>query len=675
MLLKIFKCVYCLPLLFAIQSLHATNYYLSVSGNDRNTGTSRQQCWQTINRLNKQKLQPGDSVLFMRGNTFYGKVICNYSGLPAKPIVYTAYGNGDMPIITGALPVTNFQPYKNNIYAASFNDTVKAVFINNHLQLLARYPNSGFKIMQGGVGNTVTFTDSSLTQPNGYWHGANVRFRTWDWEIRTSLVTNYSNNQVTIKDSSTNTLGKGWGYFFDNKLEALDTAGEWFYDYNAKKLLLYSDTKINVSEKFEAVILTTGISVAKNVHHVTISFLQVEKFFETGILLAGDNHNIQVNSNTIKQMDKTGIYVNDIAVSCNIANNKIYDINGRGIFALEPEHLLIEKNNLFNIGNIMGYGISGVNGMIAITIANKEAKKQASDHIAHHNIIQKNKVDSTGYVGIRMDGAYSKMEYNTISNALCNLSDGAAVYCWAISKNYTHDNTIRYNIISNVTGSNYGTPSGPSPAANGIYIDNQCYNILVAKNTLLNISASGIHVNSDAYDNVVKNNTIYNCNTALSLAEWATAKATYGNLLTGNQVFLLKPNQRGIVLMNFLLPYTKGMASFNNNQYYHLWGDTLMTDIYNTKYGSGNTQRVTNEYDFAAIQNKMGYEINGKSIRRIKGMANVIDSKILYNVADKNKAFNPGNGEWYNLQGRRVTRIAIAPYQSVIVVSGEEIIF
>jgi len=99
-----------------------------------------------------------------------------------------------------------------------------------------------------------------------------------------------------------------------------------------------------------------------------------------------------------------------------------------------------------------------------------------------------------------------------------------------------------------------------------------------------------------------------------------------------------------------------------------------MTNIYNTKYGSANTQRVTNEYDFVAIQNKMGYEINGKSIRRIKGMANVIDSKILYNVADKNKAFNPGNGEWYNLQGRRVTRIVIAPYQSVIVVSGEEMI-
>ena len=322
----------------------------------------------------------------------------------------------------------------------------------------------------------------------------------------------------------------------------------------------------------------------------------------------------------------------------------------------------------------MGYGISGVNGMIAITIANKEAKKQAADHIAHHNIIQKNKVDSTGYVGIRMDGAYSKMEYNTISNALCNLSDGAAVYCWAISKNYTHDNTIRYNIISNVTGSNYGTPSGPSPAVNGIYVDNQCYNILVANNTLLNISASGIHVNSDAYNNAVKNNTTYNYNTALSLAEWATAKATYGNLLTGNQVFLLKLKQRRIVLMNFLLPYTKGMATFNNNNYYHLWGDTLMTDIYNRKDSAGNTQWETKGYDFAGVQNMMRYELNGKSIRQIKGLVTLKSSKILYNATNKTKAFKPGNGKWYNLQGRRVSRIVIAPYQSVIEVSGEEMI-
>ena len=665
---KLYKSLYCLPTLFALQSLYATNYYLSASGNDNNTGTSRQQCWHTIKRLNQQKLQPGDSVLFMRGSSFYGELVCNYSGNLARPIVYTVYGKGALPVITGALPVTKFQPFTNNIYVATSNDNVKAVFINNQLKMLARYPNSGFKIMQGGVGNTVTFTDSSLTQPDGYWHGANLRFRTWDWEIRTSLVTTYANHQVTIKDSSTNTLGKGWGYYLDNKQSALDTAGEWFYNANTKQLLLYADEKIKLQQKAEAVILTTGITVAKNVHHVIISFLQVEKFYETVILLAGNNQYIRVSNNTIKQVDKTGIYVNDIAVNCRIGTNQVHDINGRGIFALEPAHLLIEKNNLFNIGNIMGYGISGVNGMIGITIANKETKKEPGDHIAHHNIITKNKVDSTGYVGIRMDGAYSKMEYNTVNNALCNLSDGAAIYCWAITKNYTHHNQIHHNIISNVSGSNYGTPSGPNPAANGIYIDNNCYNMLVENNTILNISASGIHINSDAYDNMVKNNTIYNCLSGFSVAEWAKPSATFGNTFKRNNIFLLAPQQRAITLMNFLLPGTKGMVSMDSNHYYHFWGDTLMTDIYNIKNTTGNPQRITNEYDFNGLQKIMSYEKSGESINYINGLKKIHKTNLFYNATDKLKIIEFENIKWFDLNGRRINSVSIKPGQSVVLV-------
>lgn len=663
----LFRCLYWFPIFFCIQSLHATNYYLSASGNDSNTGTSRQRSWQTIDRLNKQQLQPGDSVLFMRGSTFYGQLICKYSGKAVKPIVYTAYGKGAMPIITGALPLTAFQPFKNNIYASFANDTVKAVFVDNQLQLLARYPNTGFKIMQGGVGNTVTFTDTSLTQPDGYWQGSNIRFRTWDWEIRTSLVTSYANHQVTIKDSSTNTLGKGWGYYFDNNPEALDTAGEWFYNANTKQLLLYGDEKINSRQKVEAVMLTTGITIAKNVHHVIISFLQVEKFYETGILLAGNNQYIRVRNNTIKQVDKTGIYVNDIAENCSIVTNQVHDINGRGIFALEPAHLLIEKNNLYNIGNIMGYGINGVNGMIGITIANKETIKEAGDHIAHHNIITKNTVDSTGYVGIRMDGAYSKMEYNTVNNALCNLSDGAAIYCWATNKNYTHNNQIHHNIISNVSGSNYGTPSGPNPAANGIYIDNNCYNMLIENNTILNISASGIHINSDAYDNVVKNNTIYNCLGGFSVAEWAKPSATFGNTFIKNDIFLIAPQQRAITLINFLLPGTRGMVSMDSNHYYHFWGDTLMTDIYNIKDSTGKPQRITNEYDFNGLQKIMNYEKSGVSINYIKGLKKIHKTNLFYNATGKVKLIELKNGKSYNLTGRRVKSVSIQPYHSVVV--------
>jgi len=138
----------------------------------------------------------------------------------------------------------------------------------------------------------------------------------------------------------------------------------------------------------------------------------------------------------------------------------------------------ITENNITQIGNIPGYGISGVNGMIGIAIENVEKIKTATDHIGINNLIKGNIIDSIGYVGIRMDGAKSIMEHNVVSNSLLQLSDVAAIYCWAKDgKYYTYDNIIRNNIIFNITGNNIGTPSESNPIANGIYIDNNCYNI------------------------------------------------------------------------------------------------------------------------------------------------------------------------------------------------------
>jgi len=655
-------------LLICSQKIYATNYYLSAAGNDINAGATIQQPWRTIERLNKQPLKPGDTVLFKRGNSFYGELICKFSGSKNRPIVYCAYGAGAIPIITGAIEIKNLQLFKNEIYAASCKQNIKAVFTNNQQQFLARYPNVNFNIMQNGVGNPVSFIDSNLTQPNGYWKGANIRFRTWDWEVRTSTINSFANNIVTINDSSTNNLAKGWGYYFDNKIELLDTIGEWFYDKDTQQLFIYSITKPSVT--IAAVLLLNGVTIEKNIHHVTITQLQVEQFFNNGITLAGNNAYISISNNTIQQIDKTGVFINEVALHCDVSNNKITQINGRGIFALEPEHLLIEKNTVSNIGNIMGYGFSGVNNMIGIVIANNEVAKDSVSHIARHNTIRKNKVDSIGYVGIRMDGANSMLEYNTVNNVMYKLSDGAAIYTWALSKYYSHDNVIRYNIVSNVKGDNYGTPNGEA-AANGIYIDNNCYKILVQNNTVYNVSASGMHINSDACNNTLEHNTIYNCQTGVSVAEWAKPKATFGNTVQHNTFFMLHKEQFGVYLINFLLPTTASMAAFNNNTYYHFWSDTLMKDVYNSRDKAGNVYRNTNAYTLSGWQHKFGYESTGKSINKMNGINRIAESRLLYNNTDSIQTIQLSGKKYYSLQAKKLNEVIIMPYQSVIIISSK----
>jgi len=64
-------------------------------------------------------LQPGDRILFRRGDTFYGSLNITKSGEAGLPITIGAYGTGDKPVITGFTTVTGWANEGNGIYSAS----------------------------------------------------------------------------------------------------------------------------------------------------------------------------------------------------------------------------------------------------------------------------------------------------------------------------------------------------------------------------------------------------------------------------------------------------------------------------------------------------------------------------------------------------------------------------
>ncbi|MGL1902930.1 MAG: right-handed parallel beta-helix repeat-containing protein [Fibrobacterales bacterium] len=102
-------------LLVTIVSLAASNYYVSnISGNDDNSGLSVDVPWKSIQRVNKavfdDVLEPGDSVLFHRGEVWHDGLLNLYYvvGDSLNPIVIGAYGadsvrpelNGELSEIT-----------------------------------------------------------------------------------------------------------------------------------------------------------------------------------------------------------------------------------------------------------------------------------------------------------------------------------------------------------------------------------------------------------------------------------------------------------------------------------------------------------------------------------------------------------------------------------------------
>ncbi len=102
------------------QRVLLTAYYISPTGNNGNSGTSRDMAWQTIDRVNQQDMNPGflagDSINFQGGNTYQGSLQLHSQGNPTNgPITITSYGARTPATINGAtsegLTVTNAEWY------------------------------------------------------------------------------------------------------------------------------------------------------------------------------------------------------------------------------------------------------------------------------------------------------------------------------------------------------------------------------------------------------------------------------------------------------------------------------------------------------------------------------------------------------------------------------------
>jgi len=90
----------CILPFFPAQS--ATYYVDAKNGNDGNSGTSPTSAWKSLEKVSGFQFQPGDSVLFKRGEIWREQLNFPSSGAEGRPIVLDAYGAGALPIISGA---------------------------------------------------------------------------------------------------------------------------------------------------------------------------------------------------------------------------------------------------------------------------------------------------------------------------------------------------------------------------------------------------------------------------------------------------------------------------------------------------------------------------------------------------------------------------------------------
>lgn len=74
-------------------------YYISPKGDDNNTGLTKSSAWKTLERINRETFQPGESILFESGAVWNGNLRPLGSGEPENHITISSYGKGSMPVI------------------------------------------------------------------------------------------------------------------------------------------------------------------------------------------------------------------------------------------------------------------------------------------------------------------------------------------------------------------------------------------------------------------------------------------------------------------------------------------------------------------------------------------------------------------------------------------------
>lgn len=80
----------------------ATYYVDATNGNDGYDGHSEVTPWKTIAKINSSRFNPGDQILFKRGEVWRETLIVPSSGATGNPIIFGAYGSGNKLVISGA---------------------------------------------------------------------------------------------------------------------------------------------------------------------------------------------------------------------------------------------------------------------------------------------------------------------------------------------------------------------------------------------------------------------------------------------------------------------------------------------------------------------------------------------------------------------------------------------
>jgi parallel beta-helix repeat protein len=399
----------------------------------------------------------------------------------------------------------------------------------------------------------------------------------------------------------------------------------------------------------KAVIYSYGVKLESGVENIRIENVQFDKFAEIGIHATGSNAGITIQNCSFENIGKMGVKMGRKSNDILIRENNFRNVLGRGISLTECWNAKISGNVVKKTGLIPGQGTSGTNSYIGIVAELRDEsydrKYDRFDSIANHITISHNFIDSSGYIGLRIDGQYNLAEKNIIDHSMLQLDDGGGLYCF---NEFTGNSVISNNFIyrSSTQGS----------ISNGIYIDNLVYNMDVSENTVVSNAGSGILVNAAARDNLVSKNVLYGNGNGVCFSDWKETPVT-GNKVTNNVIVSLKTTDPAVLL--FSNYYRYNMAVYDSNYYVNPFTANLFKFDWSVKKFIGFEQW------------KSEFKANDKNSKAVVNFANGTQNKtvLFTNKSDTLREINLKDYTFYDLDFNPVNQLVLEPYLSAVLIS------
>jgi uncharacterized repeat protein (TIGR02059 family) len=618
-----------------------TDYYVSTSGSDSNTGLSAAASWKTLTKVNSvfASLKPGDKILFNRGDTFIGTLNITASGNSANPITIGSYGSGANPVITGFTTITGWTAEANGVYSKTIScqSSPNVLTINGKQYALGRYPNAGTYLTIDSHSSNTSITDADLNSGVTNWTGAEAVIRKNEYTLDRCTITGHSSGTLSYTDaSSQEDATDGYYYFIQNDRRTLDQFGEWYYD--GSKLYVYFGSATPTNYTVNLCTLD-NLVYAYRYNYTTINGLTFRGSNKQLIYLRETDHSV-VSGCTLDFGGTYGIY---LITTYGLVDNNTISHTAVAAVTSAWTNTTITNNTIKDVGLIEG-------------LSPVETASNGIDIFALTNLVQYNKLDSIGANGIRSLGSGGTFKNNFVSNFSLLMNDTGGLYAngGTSGSNLVIDGNIFINGIGKLGKSTYDY------IVEGLYLDSYSKYVTATNNSIANCRGKGIQLSNASYI-TLQGNTSYNNLIQAFYLEWSDVN-TFTNLTVLDNLFVSKEKTQ-VTLKTQSNTGTLGDFGVSDRNYYaRPIDDNLTINTYDGQTDNNAIQYRT----LASWQSYSGKDANShKSPAAISSTANIT---FVYNETKSDKVVSL-SAPMIDMKGTKYAgSITLSPFTSAVLI-------